>query len=178
MSTKKSRKTAAVSGTCVTIGPDTSQLDVVKSCEQAHTWLEDNNLLVPLEAKLTLLMFSMTLFHISELGKMLSRIAQAIRSVAWLLGELEEEMVAEATRSAVNEQIDYLNSEAKNILDGMHATLSKEVEKNINTLSVAAAKVIKKKVNRPISYRDAAISGIALPHGTNPRILAREGIRL
>jgi hypothetical protein len=78
----------------------------------------------------------------------------------------------------VNEQIDYLNSEAKNILDGMCATLSEEMEKNINTLSVAAAKVIEKKVNRPISYRDAAISGVALPHGTNPRILAREGIRL
>jgi hypothetical protein len=196
MSTKKSRKMAAVSGTRVTptvtqtrntraransstlIEPDTSQPDVVKSCEQAHTWLEDNNLLVPLEAKLMLPMLSTTLFHISELGKMLSQIAQAICSVAWLLGESEEETVTEATQSAVNEQIDYLNSEAKNILDGMRTTLSKEVEKNINTLSMVAAKVIEKKVNRPISYRDAALSGVALPHGTNPRILARKGIRL
>jgi hypothetical protein len=115
MSTKKSGKTAAVSGTRVTptvtqtrntraransstsIEPDTSQPDVVKSCEQARTWLEDNNLLVPLEAKLMLPMLSTTLFHISELGKMPSQIAQAIRSVAWLLGELEEETVAEAT---------------------------------------------------------------------------------
>jgi hypothetical protein len=146
------RNTRARANFSTSIEPDTSQPDVVKSCEQACTWLEDNNLLVPLEAKLTLPMLSTTLFHISELGKMPGRIAQAIHSVAWLLGELEEEMVAEATRSAVNKQIDYLNSEAKNILDGMRIILSKEVEKNINTLSVAAAKVIKKKVNRPISY--------------------------
>jgi hypothetical protein len=40
-------------------------------------------------------------------------IAQAIRSVAWLIGELEEETVAEATRSMVNNHIDLLNIETK-----------------------------------------------------------------
>src|SRR5277367_1705109 len=93
--------------------PDSShsQVDVVKNCEQARIWLESKNLLVPLEAKATLPMLSTTLFHISELSKVPTEVAQAIRSVAWLLGELEEETVAQSTRSAVNDQLDYMNTE-------------------------------------------------------------------
>jgi hypothetical protein len=70
-----------------------------------------------------------TLFHISELAKMPNQIAQAICSVAWLVGEVEEETVAEATRATVNKQLDFLSLETKNILDGMHTTISKQVEK-------------------------------------------------
>jgi hypothetical protein len=62
-------------------------------------------------------MLSTCLFHISELAKMPGEIAQAIRSVTWLIGELEEETVAEATRSVVNDHIDLLNIETKSLLD-------------------------------------------------------------
>jgi hypothetical protein len=123
-------------------------------------------------------MLSSSLFHISELAKVPSLVAQAIRSDAWLIGELEEETVAESTRAAVNDHIDYMNVEAKSLLDDIRTTISEEVEKHINTLSAAAAKAIEEKTSRPLSYREAVISNATVPHGTDPRILAREGIRL
>ena len=154
-----------------------SPTDIVKSCEQARLWLENKNLLVPLEAKITLPMLSTALFHISELAKMPGEIAQAIRSVAWLLGELEVETVAEATRNAVNDQIDYLNVETKNLLDEMRTTISEEVEKQMSAFSSAATKVIEEKSSAAPSYRDMALRNVTMPHSADPRVLAREGIR-
>lgn len=177
-SVTQSRPTRTQSSTPSTPDRDTSQSDAVKSSEQAREWLEANNLLVPLEAELTLPMLSTTLFHIAELSKMPALIAQAIRSVAWLIGELEEETVAESTRTAVNEQLDFLNTETKTLIDEIRTTLSEEVEKQVNLIGTAATKALEERTNRPTSYRDALISNVALPHGTDPRILAREGIRL
>ena len=73
---------------------------------------------------ITLPMISTTLFHILELAKILGEIAQAVCSVAWLLGELEEETVAEATCNTMNDYIDMLNVETKGLLDKMRTTLA------------------------------------------------------
>lgn len=89
--------------------PDPNQPDVIRNCIQAHAWLKNKNLLVPLDVRTTLSMSLTMLFHILELLKMPGEIAQAIHVVTWLLGEVEEETVAEATRSAVNDHIDLLN---------------------------------------------------------------------
>lgn len=104
-------------------------------------------------------------------------IAQAIRSVAWLIGELEEETVVEATRTAVNDHIDLLNVEAKNLLDEMRTTLSEELEKQLSSFSSAATKVLEDKSKNSPTYRDMVLRNVALPHTTDPRVLAREGIR-
>jgi hypothetical protein len=152
-------------------------MDTVKGCEQARLWLENKNLLVPLESKITLPMLSTTLFHISELAKMPVEIAQAIRSVAWLLGEVEVETVAEDTRTAVNDQIDYLNGETKNLLDEIRTTISEEIEKQLSSFSSAATKVIEEKSGGMPTYRDMALRNAPLPHTADPRVLAREGIR-
>ena len=87
-----------------------------------------------------------------ELAKVPKEIALTIRSVAWLLGELEEEMVAEVTRTVVNEQFDYLNGETKNLSDEMRTTLSEEVEKNLSSIGTVATKVPEEKAGRLISY--------------------------
>jgi hypothetical protein len=122
-------------------------------------------------------MLSTTLFHISELSKVPAEVAQAIRSVAWLLGELEEETVALSTRTAVNDQLDYMNTETKHLLDEIRTTISEEVEKHMGAISTAATKALEEKSSKQFSYRDAALANLPLPRGTDPRILAREGIR-
>jgi hypothetical protein len=158
--------------------PDPVPPDVtVKNCEQARLWLENKNLLVPIGSKVTLPMLSMALFHISELAKMPGEIAQAIRSVAWLVGEVEMETVAEATRSAVNDQIDFLNTEAKNLLDEMRTTISEEVEKQIGSLGTAVTKVLEEKKSSTPTYRDMLLGNAPSCQSVDPRILAREGIR-
>lgn len=129
--------------------PDDSIQEVVKNCKQACVWLEEHNLLVPLEATtITLPMLSTTLFHIAELAKMPANIALAIRLVAWLVGEVEVETVAEATRTVVNDQIVYLNSETKDLLDVIRTTMSEEVERNISNISTAVTKVLEEKTSK------------------------------
>ena len=86
-----------------------------------------------------------------ELAKVPKEIALTVQSVAWLLEELEEETVAEVTRTAVNKQFDYLNGETKNLLDEMCTTLSEEVEKHLSSIGTAATKVPEEKAGRLIS---------------------------
>jgi hypothetical protein len=156
---------------------DTEQQESVRNCKQACTWLENKNLLVLLDSKITLPMLSATLFHILELAKVLKEVVQAIHSVAWLLGKLEEETVAEATRAAVNKHIDYMNIETKNLLDEIRITISEEVEKQLGTINSTAAKALEERTASPSSYQDMLLRNAPISHGVDPRILAREGIR-
>jgi hypothetical protein len=123
------------------------------------------------------LMLSASLFHILELAKMPGEIAQAIRSVAWLLGELEKETVAEATRSMVNKRVDLLNIETKSLLGEIQTTISEEVEKQMGSFNTVATKLLEEKGPRPISFCDMALKNVALLIGVDPRVLARKGIR-
>ena len=104
-------------------------------------------------------------------------IAKAIRSVAWLLEELEEETVAASMRNAVNDQIDQMNIETKNLFDDIRTTLKEEAKKTLESFGLAAAKTMEEKIGHPASYRDAVVRNGPVPVGTDPRILAREGIR-
>jgi hypothetical protein len=94
-----------------------------------------------------------------------------------LVGEVEEETVAEATRATVNKQLDFLSLETKNILDGMHTTISKQVEKRWSSVSLAVTKTLEDKTNRTLSYWDVVLNNAVIPPGTNMRVLAWEGIR-
>jgi hypothetical protein len=85
-------------------------------------------------------------------------IAQAICSVAWLIGELEEETVAKATRSTMNDHIDLLNIKTKSLLDEIRVTISEEVEKQIGTFNMAATKLLEDKGTRSLSYHDMAVT--------------------
>jgi hypothetical protein len=68
-----------------------------------------------------------------------------------LLGELEEETVAEVTRTVVNEHIDYMNGETKNLLDDIHVTFNEEIEKPLGAISSVATKALKDKGSKPTS---------------------------
>ena len=151
--------------------------ETIDNCRQARTWLENKNLLVPEGSSVTAPMLSATLFYISELARMPEEIAKAIRSVAWLLGELEEETIAISTRNVVNDHLDYLNSETKNLLDDLKSTLKEETAKQVERLGTTAAKAVEEKIGRQPSYRDAILRNGSIPQGTDPRVMAREGIR-
>ena len=147
--------------------------DVIVNCQQARTWLENKNLLVPEGSPVTAPMLSVTLFHISELARMPEEIAKVIHSVAWLLGELEEEAIAASIRNVVNDQLEYLNSETKNLLDELRSTLKEETGKQLESIGTATAKVVEEKISHQPSYQDAVLGKGPVPQGMDPRILAR-----
>lgn len=158
--------------------PENFRKDMINDCEQARTYLENKNLLVPTGATITTISLSATLFHISELAKVPVEIIKAVRSVAWLLGELEEETIALSTRTTINNHLDYLNTETKNLMDDLQNSLSKEVDKQLDKLNKTAMKAIEDQAKQPASYRDIALRNAHIPQGTDPRLLARKGIRL
>jgi hypothetical protein len=51
------------------------------------------------------------------------------------------------------------------------------VEKQIGTFNTVATKLLEDKGTRLLSYHDMALRNVPLPIGTDPRVLAREGIR-
>ena len=85
--------------------------------------------------------------------------------------------MAETMRTMVNDHIDHLNVETKSLLDKIKITVSEEVAKQLTTISTAATKVVENKGDSPMSYQGMAIKNIPLLHGTDSRVLAREGIR-
>jgi hypothetical protein len=85
--------------------------------------------------------------------------------------------VAKATRSTVNDHIDLLNIETKSLLDEIRVTISKEVEKQIETFNTAATKLLEDKSTRLLSYHNMALRNLSLSISTDPRVLARKGIR-
>jgi hypothetical protein len=150
---------------------------MINDCDQARIYLENKNLMVPQGADITPINLSITLFQISELAKVPLEVSKAIRSVAWLIGELEEETIALSTRTIINSQLDYLNIETKSLMDELRTTFSEQIDKNLEKFNNAATKTIEDKIKQPISYRDIAARNTLIPQGTDPRVIAREGIR-
>jgi len=150
---------------------------MINDCDQARLYLENKNLMVPPGAEITPINLSVTLFHISELAKVPTEVSKAIRSVAWLLGELEEETIALSTRTTINNHLDYLNIETKNLMDEIKINFSDQIDKQLVKFSDATTKTIEDKLKQPVSYRDIASRNVTIPQGTDPRVIAREGIR-
>ncbi|KAF8815584.1 hypothetical protein BYT27DRAFT_7052349, partial [Phlegmacium glaucopus] len=148
------------------------------SAQTSRSFLEIRLLLVPEGAPATTATLSSALFQISALNKIPREIVQAIRSVAWLLDELEEDAVAATARDAVNSQLSYMNDELKTMTDHFRTTFSQEVEKQIAVMA-ATTKTLKDKANLPIPtpYRDAILGQHRAPEGADPRVVARIGIR-
>lgn len=88
------------------------------------------------------------------------------------------ETVVEATRSVVNNQIDFLNMEAKNLLDEMQTTISKEVEKQIELLGTVVTKVMKEKKSSAPTYWDMLLGNAPVRQSMDPRILASRARQL
>lgn len=93
---------------------------------------------------------------------------------AYLLDELDEGAIASTARDVVNDQLTYMNEELKTLADHFRATLESETEKHIAAIT-ASTKNLNASPNR--SFKDALLNGNPVLPSTDPRILAREGIK-
>jgi len=107
-----------------------TQPDLVNSAKGGQAFLENRLLLVPEGAPVTMVSLSAALFQIAAIPKVPREAIQAIRSVTWLLDEIEEDAVALTAREAVNTQLGYMNKELRTITDHFRTTLSSEVKNN------------------------------------------------
>ncbi|KAF8816722.1 hypothetical protein BYT27DRAFT_7181599 [Phlegmacium glaucopus] len=150
--------------------------DLVNTAKEGRSFLETRLLLAPEGAPATPATLSAALFQISALAKIPREVMQAIRSVAWLLDEVEEDAVAATAREAVNSQLDYLNEEVRSITEHLRTTISTEVGKQVETLT-SAVKAMEARINQPTPYKDAVLGQVKAPEGIDPRVTARVGIR-
>ncbi|KAF8800030.1 hypothetical protein BYT27DRAFT_7217361 [Phlegmacium glaucopus] len=150
--------------------------DLINTVREGRSFLESQLLLVPEGAPATTSTLSAALFQIAATAKIPREAAQAIRSVAWLLDEMEEDAVAATARDAVNSQLSYMNNELRTLTEYFQTTLSGEVEEQAAAMA-ALSKVLKDRINLPTPYRDAVIGQGKAPEGVDPRVIARAGIR-
>ncbi|KAF8802024.1 hypothetical protein BYT27DRAFT_7215721 [Phlegmacium glaucopus] len=158
------------------VDPTYTHPSLINTTQEGRTFLETRLLLVPEGAPVTLVTLSAALFQISASAKIPREVVQSIRSVAWLLDEVEEDAVAATARDAVNAQLEYMNDELKSLTDHFRSTIGAEVEKQVEALSVTT-KALESKINLPTPYRDAVLGQVRAPAGVDPRVVARIGIR-
>ncbi|KAF8810026.1 hypothetical protein BYT27DRAFT_7222087 [Phlegmacium glaucopus] len=146
-----------------------SQLDLVTDVMDGQSFLESRLLLIPKRHPVTPSSLAATLFQIAALDKIPREAMQAIRAVAYLLEEIEETAIAATAREAVNDEL-------KTMTDHFSTMLQREMEKQFESLST----VTKDLAAIPSkSFKDALLGGGPAPGpNINPRILAREGIKV
>ncbi|KAF8808374.1 hypothetical protein BYT27DRAFT_7096916, partial [Phlegmacium glaucopus] len=149
---------------------------LISTAKESRSFLETRLLLVPKGAPATLSTLSAALFQISSLVKLPRETVQAIRSVAWLLDEVEGDAVAATAREAVNRQLEYLNEEIRSLTDHLQTTISTEVGKQVEVLT-STAKAMETRISQPTPYKDAVLGQVRAPEGIDPRVTARVGIR-
>jgi len=148
-----------------------AQLDLINTARGGRNFLESRLLLVPEGAPVTSANLSAALFQISAIAKVPREAIQAIHSVAWLLDEMEEDTVAAMARDAMNAQLGYMNEELRLLTDHFRTTLSTEVDKQMEIMSVTT-KTLEARIGNPAPYRDAVLGNTKAPEGADPRVVA------
>ena len=148
-----------------------TQPDLVNSAKGGQAFLENRLLLVPEGAPVTMVSLSAALFQIAAIPKVPREAIQAIRSVTWLLDEIEEDAVALTAREAVNTQLGYMNKELRTITDHFQTTLSSEVKKQLKLMS-STVKTMEDKIKQATPYRDTILGHNRALEGTDPKIVA------
>ena len=175
------RATAVPTNTERTASPvdtDFTHPDLISTVREGRNFLENRLLLVPEGALVTTASLSSALFQISALAKIPREVVQAIRSVAWLLDEVEGDAVAATARDAVNSQLSYMNDELKTMTVHFRDKMSQEIGKQMGNMASTMKKSTEKDTPSPSTgYRDAILRQCSLPEGIDPRIIARVGIR-
>ena len=150
------------------------QQDINDSIE-GRAYLEKHLLLCPPGEPPTHNSLATCLHQIAVMKGVAKPAMNAIRAVAFLLGEMEETQINEILKEAFNTQITELTSDMATLIEDAKEKLNghfKETEGRLAQLVDRAA--VQPRQAQPTSY--AAIVSNPPPHA-NPRIAAKEGIK-
>ncbi|KAF8806037.1 hypothetical protein BYT27DRAFT_7102565 [Phlegmacium glaucopus] len=153
---------------------DNSQNGIIDNAAAGRRFLEKRLLFMPEGHPVTTATMAATLHQIAELDKIPLEAAQAIRAAAYLLDKMDEGVIAATARDAVNDQLAYMNDELKTMTGHFLATMETGLEKQLATVTEATKGFVATSAR---SYKDALLKSNQTPVDTDPRILAREGIK-
>ena len=152
------------------------QQDINDSIE-GRSYLEKYLLLCPPGEPPTHNSLATCLHQIAVMKGVTKQVMNAIRAVAFLLGEMEETQINEILKEAFNTQITELTSDMASLIEDAKEKLNghfKETEGRLAQLVDKAAALPRQAQQQPASY--ATIASSPPPHA-NPRVAAKEGIK-
>ena len=144
----------------------------IKDSLEGRKFLEKHSLLCPPGEPPTHLSLSICLHQISMMGGMPKQAINAVRSVAFLIEEMEDSNIHETLRSALDVQMTEFTSDMKTLIEDAKEKMNnnaRAVEEHIAKLSVPA---------HPRAPTNTYTSILVNPLAhANPRVAAREGIK-
>ena len=156
----------------------------VHNANDGRRFLERNLLLCPAGEPPTITSLSYCLHQVSEMKNIKPPIANAVRAVAYMMEEMEENAVNELVRDAVISQTNELAQDMKCLVEDAKEKIGDHIKTVLNQLTtLIPAPVAPSPETSPDSqttppsqhtYADALINP---PTHANPRLAAREGIR-
>jgi hypothetical protein len=149
----------------------------VKDSQDGRKYLEKHSLLCPPGEPATHASISTCLHQISIMSGVPKQAINAIRSVAFMLDEMEDTQVHESLRIALDTQMTEFTSDMKMLVEDAKEKINaniKAAEERINNIT-AAAPIPPTQHRQPAnSYASALVNP---PAHANPRIAAKEGIK-
>ena len=149
-------------------------LQDVKSSEDGRKYLEKHLLLCPPGEPATHTSLATCLHQISAMSGLQKPVTNAIRSVAFLLDELEESHINETVKEALDNQINEFATDVKMLFEDAKVKIDEHIKSAEERLSVFANTAPSQPRPTPTTYASALINP---PSHANPRVAAREGIR-
>ena len=162
------------------------ELQDIKTSLEGRKFLEKHILLCPPGEPTTHDSLSTCLHQISALPGLPKQALNAVRSVAFLLEELEENTVNETIRDAFDSQITEFTSDMQLLVQDVSAKVDvhmaiamKEFTQNLKATTAAAGKFAAgRSDNGGNATRSYAAALFNPPAHANPRLAAREGIKV
>ena len=140
-----------------------------------RSFLENHLLLCPIGEPVTHTSLATCLHQISAMNGVGKPAANAIRAVAFLLGEMEETQINKMLQDSFNTQITELTSDMATLIKDAKEQLQEQFKVNEDRLTEIINKAVAQpRINQPGTY--AAVVSNPPPHA-NPRVAAKEGIK-
>ena len=146
----------------------------VKDFLEGWKYLEKHSLLCPPGELPTHQLLSICLHQISALAGVPKQTVNAIRSVAFLLGELEDSQINITVRDALDSQMTEFTSDFKMLIEDAKERIDEHAKAAEKRLASLLAPPPKQSRSFKGTYTSALVNP---PAYANPKVAAREGIK-
>src|ERR1700678_804902 len=146
----------------------------IKDSLEARKFLEKHSLLCPAGEPPTHSLLSICLHQISALAGVPKQTVNAIRSVAFLLEEMEDMQINTSIREALDSQMTEFTLDFKLLIKDATERIDEHVKASEERMSILSIPPLTQSRPPTSSYASALINP---PAHANPRVAAREGIK-
>lgn len=142
---------------------------------EGRRFLEKHLLLCPVGADSTHVSLAGCLHQISAMANVTKPVTNAIRAVAFLLGEMEDTQINRTLKDSFDSQITELTSDMATLIKDAKDQFQEQFKINEGKIAQLIDKVVAQpRINQPVTYATATSNP---PPHANPRVAAKEGIK-